>query len=127
MTSDGSWAICRNVRRTASGVLETVDSHLGTMSIRAIVLAAVATLLLASPSDARTANEATKQKRTSVESSARPILSKNLREAKQQSRLAVIPADVRQKRYLALTDGDEPAVGVLTRRACTGDAISDGP
>lgn len=98
------------------------------MGIRTILLAGALCALLASPLLASGGHQAVKRDRGVSRAASRPALDKKLREAKRSSRVAVIPTDVRQKRYLAFGDElDTQPGGVLTRRTIGGDAISDGP
>jgi hypothetical protein len=108
--------------------LRADTNQLGTMGIRTFVLAAATFMLLASASSAQDATPANKGTRGVVTAENRPTVTKKLREAKRLHRVAVIPTDVRQKRYLAFGDELDTQTGaVQTRRLLGGDAISDGP
>jgi hypothetical protein len=97
------------------------------MGIRTILLAGALCALAASPSLARGGNPPIKRDRSEAAAASRPLLDKKLREAKRSMRVAVVPTDVRQKRYLAFGDELDAQGGVLTRRMIEGDAIFDGP
>lgn len=76
------------------------------MGSRCSILAAAMCALSTSVSLAGESNPPVARDRATVPTATRPAVHKKLREAKREIRIAVIPTDVRQKRYLAF--GDEP-------------------
>jgi hypothetical protein len=97
------------------------------MGIRRILLPAAALAIIVSPCSARHNNVTTRIGRATAAAKT-TVAARKLREAKRHHRVAVIPTDVRVKRYLAFGDELDMKPGrVQPRQGVGGDAISDGP